>query len=221
MVLRFGDFVVDSDARLLYGNGEPIHLPPKAFNLLLALLEHRPKVLSKEELMERVWPGTYVQEVNLSNAIGELRSALGDRSSRPRYIRTVHGVGYAFAADVREEAANAAGGASETPRAPVGRMIWGTSMFAVPEGATIIGRDERAGIVLDETTVSRRHAQITVRDGEATLEDLGSQNGTWVNECRLDGPKALADGDRVRFGLVHVIYRTTAPAMTTAPIPQP
>jgi pSer/pThr/pTyr-binding forkhead associated (FHA) protein len=75
--------------------------------------------------------------------------------------------------------------------------------------------------VLDETTVSRRHAQITVRGGEVIIEDLGSQNGTWVNECRLDGPMALADGDRVRFGLVHVIYRTTSLAMTTAPIPQP
>jgi DNA-binding winged helix-turn-helix (wHTH) protein len=212
MVLRFGDFVVDPDARLLYGNGEPIHLPPKAFTLLLALLTHRPKVLSKEQLMERLWPGTYVQEVNLSNIIGELRTALGDRSSRRRYIRTVHGVGYAFAADVREEA---------NARAPASRIVWGTSMFALPDGTTIIGRDEHAGIVLDESTVSRRHAQITVRGGEATIEDLGSQNGTWVNECRLDGAVALADGDRIRFGLVHVIYRSTSLAMTTAPIPQP
>lgn len=213
MILRFGDFVVDSDARLLSGDGKPIHLPPKAFNLLLALLEERPKVLSKEDLMERLWPGTYVQEVNLSNVIGELRAALGDRSSGRRYIRTVHGVGYAFAADVQEEPATAA-------RPATSRIIWGTTMIAVPEGATIIGRDESAGIVLDETTVSRRHAQITVRGGAATLEDLGSQNGTWVNESRLDGPVALADGDRVRFGLVHVIYRTTSPAMTTIPIPQ-
>jgi DNA-binding winged helix-turn-helix (wHTH) protein len=213
MILRFGEFVVDSDARLLYGSGKPIHLPPKAFNLLLALLEERPKVLSKEDLMERLWPGTYVQEVNLSNIIGELRTALGDRSSGRRYIRTAHGVGYAFAADVQEESATAA-------RPPTSRIVWGTTMIAVPDGATIIGRDESAGIVLDETTVSRRHAQITVRGAEATLEDLGSQNGTWVNECRLEGPVALADGDRVRFGLVHVIYRTTSPAMTTIPIPQ-
>jgi DNA-binding winged helix-turn-helix (wHTH) protein len=217
MILRFGDFVVDSDARLLYDSGKPIHLPPKAFNLLLALLDERPKVLSKEDLMERLWPGTYVQEVNLSNVIGELRAALGDRSSGRRYIRTVHGVGYAFAADVQEEPAAANANAA---RPPTSRIIWGTTMIAVPDGATIIGRDESAGIVLDETTVSRRHAQITVRGGEATLEDLGSQNGTWVNESRLDGPVALADGDRVRFGLVHVIYRITSPAMTTIPIPQ-
>jgi DNA-binding winged helix-turn-helix (wHTH) protein len=221
MILRFDDFVIDPDARLLYGNGEPIHLPPKAFNLLLALLEHRPKVLSKSELMERLWPGTYVQEVNLSNLIGELRTALGDRSSRPRYIRTVHGMGYAFAADVREEAANTVAGAGETRRGAANRLIWGTAMIALPDGATIIGRDETVGIVLDETTVSRRHAQITVRGGEATIEDLGSQNGTWVNECRVEGPTPLTDGDRIRFGLVHVIYRTTSPMMTTAPIPQP
>ena len=215
MILRFGEFVVDSDARLLYGGGKPIHLPPKAFNLLLALLEERPKVLSKEDLMERLWPGTYVQEVNLSNVIGELRAALGDRSAGRRCIRTVHGVGYAFAADVHEEPATA-----NAARPTTSRMIWGTTMIAVPDGATIIGRDESAGIVLDETTVSRRHAQITVRGGEATLEDLGSQNGTWVNESRLDAPMVLADGDRLRFGLVHVIYRTTSPAMTTIPIPQ-
>jgi DNA-binding winged helix-turn-helix (wHTH) protein len=107
MILRFGDFVVDPDARLLYGHGEPIHLPPKAFNLLLALLEHRPEALSKFELMERLWAGTYVQEVNLSNVVGELRSALGDRSSRSRDIRTVHGFGDAFAADVQQETVSA------------------------------------------------------------------------------------------------------------------
>ena len=214
MILRFGEFVVDPDTRFLYRNGEPIHLPPKAFNLLLALLEQRPKVLSKEELMERLWPGTYVQEVNLSNVIGELRTALHDRASQRRYIRTVHGVGYAFAAEVREEAT------SEAPRAHASRLIWGTSMIALPNGTTIIDRDESAAVVLDETTVSRRHAQITVRGGEATIEDLGSQNGTWVNECRVDRPMALADGDRIRFGLVHVIYRNTSSAMTTAPIPQ-
>jgi DNA-binding winged helix-turn-helix (wHTH) protein len=219
MILRFGDFVVDPAARLLSGHGEPVHLPPKAFNLLLVLLEHRPKAVSKAELMERLWPGTYVQEVNLSNVVGELRTALGDRSSPSRYIRTVHGFGYAFSADVREDTADAER-TSGTRRASTGRMIWGTSTMALLDGVTIVGRDESAGIVLDETTVSRRHAQITVRSGEATIEDLGSQNGTWVNERRLAGPTALADGDRVRFGLALVIYRTTPPAMTTAPIPQ-
>jgi DNA-binding winged helix-turn-helix (wHTH) protein len=220
MILRFGDFVVDPDARLLYGNGEPIHLPPKAFNLLLALLECRPKALSKAELMERLWPGTYVQEVNLSNAVGELRSALGDRSSPSRYIRTVHGFGYAFSADVREEATHAPDRASVARRVSTSRVIWGNTTMALPDGVTIVGRDEGAGLVLEETTVSRRHAQITVRNGAATIEDLGSQNGTWVNERQLAGPTALADGDRVRFGLALVIYRTTPPAMTTAPIPQ-
>jgi DNA-binding winged helix-turn-helix (wHTH) protein len=219
MILRFGDFVVDPDARLLYGNDEPIHLPPKAFNLLLALLEHRPKALSKSELMDRLWPGTYVQEVNLSNAVGELRSALGDRSSQSRYIRTVHRFGYAFCADVREETTHTPDQASETRRVGTSRVVWGTATIALADGVTIVGRDEGAGLVLDETTVSRRHAQIIVRGGTATIEDLGSQNGTWVNDRRLAGPTALAHGDRVRFGLALVIYRTTPPAMTTAPIP--
>jgi DNA-binding winged helix-turn-helix (wHTH) protein len=220
MILRFGDFVVDPDARLLYGNGEPIHLPPKAFNLLLALLEHRPKALSKLELMERLWPGTYVQEVNLSNAVGELRSALGDRSSQSRYIRTVHGFGYAFSAEVREDTANSVEAASGARRVSTSRVICGSSTMPLPDGPTIVGRDESADLVLDETTVSRRHARITVSNGVATLEDLGSQNGTWVNERQVAGPTALADGDRLRFGLAHVIYRTTPPAMTTVPIPQ-
>jgi DNA-binding winged helix-turn-helix (wHTH) protein len=96
MVLRFADFVLDGDRRLLLRGGEPVHLEPKAFELLTLLVSHSPKALSKSEIHEVMWPGTYVSESSLAGLIADLRTALGDDSSRPRFIRTVRGFGYAF-----------------------------------------------------------------------------------------------------------------------------
>jgi DNA-binding winged helix-turn-helix (wHTH) protein len=96
MTLRFGEFLLDSDARQLSRAGQDIRLSPKAFDLLCALLARRPDVLSKNDLLSAIWPDTFVVEANLNVVIGEIRRALGDDRQAPRFIRTVHGVGYAF-----------------------------------------------------------------------------------------------------------------------------
>jgi DNA-binding winged helix-turn-helix (wHTH) protein len=223
MVLNFGDFALDTNARLLRRGEQPIHLRAKTFDLLLLLVAERPKALSKADLMEHLWPGTYVQEANLSNSIGELRKALGDRSAPSRFIRTVHTFGYAFTADVGQEAAlhpeRSAADSTAPSGLPAARLIWGTTVITLPNGERIVGRDDSADIVLPETTVSRRHARLTVIDGKGVLEDLGSQNGTWVNERRVTEPTPLADGDRVRLGLALVTYRSVTSAFTTERIP--
>jgi hypothetical protein len=69
------------------------------------------------------------------------------------------------------------------------------------------------------TTVSRRHARITVTGGKGIVEDLGSQNGTWVNEHKVTKPTPLEDGDRIRLGLALVTYRSVRAALTTEQIP--
>lgn len=96
MRIRFGPFTLDLESRQLTNAGEEIHLEPKAFELLSALVLERPKVLSKADLQERLWPGTFVAEANLSNLVAEIRAALGDPARAPRFVRTAHGVGYAF-----------------------------------------------------------------------------------------------------------------------------
>jgi DNA-binding winged helix-turn-helix (wHTH) protein len=219
MVLRFGDFVLDTAARALRRGDAAIDLRPKTFDLLVLLVEKSPEALSKADLLERVWPGTYVQEVNLSNAIGELRKALGDRGSSAPLIRTVHGFGYAFDAEVKEERPHAPARRGAGGMSLGGRLVWGTTVFPLAAGEWVVGRDDSADIVLQETTVSRRHARIVVNGALAVVEDLGSQNGTWVNDQRVSGPTALSDGDDVRFGLVLVTYRAAAPAFTTKRIP--
>ena len=73
-----------------------IHLAPKAFELLTTLVQERLSVLSKATLLERLWPGTFVAEANLSNLVAKIRSALGDRARNPRWVQTARGFGYAF-----------------------------------------------------------------------------------------------------------------------------
>lgn len=202
MKIRFDPFTLDLDTRQLLRAREEVRLSPKAFELLRILVEERPKVLSKQDLQERLWPRTFVAEANLSNLVAEVRQALGDRPRAPRFVRTAHGFGYAFyATTVR-----------------VGRSIpdqasywleWGTRRFGLPEGTHTVGRDADVDVRLEHTTVSRRHARIMVTADGAQLEDLGSKNGTFVRETRLTAamPLPLADGDEVRFGSVRVNFR--------------
>ena len=96
MRIRFGPFTLDLESRQLTSAGREIHLEPKAFELLSALVLERPKVISKADLQERLWPGTFVAEANLSNLVAEIRAALGDPSRAPKFVRTAHGFGYAF-----------------------------------------------------------------------------------------------------------------------------
>jgi non-specific serine/threonine protein kinase len=92
----FGDFVLDLDARELVRAGTPVSLSPKAFQLLGLLVQRHPRALSKTELQDLLWPGTFVVEKNLTNLVSEIREALGDDAATPRFIRTVHRFGYAF-----------------------------------------------------------------------------------------------------------------------------
>lgn len=97
---RFGDALLDADTRSLDVAGQARHLEPRAFELLCLLLAERARVVPKEELLDRIWPGRIVVEGALKRAIGLIRKALGDDPGAPRYIRTVHGVGYQFVAEV-------------------------------------------------------------------------------------------------------------------------
>ena len=92
----FGDFVLDLDSRELRRAEEPLKLSPKALQLLEILATNRPKALSKAELQDRLWPGTFVVEKNLANLVKEIRETLGDNPSDQRFIRTVPRYGYAF-----------------------------------------------------------------------------------------------------------------------------
>src|SRR5260370_6027902 len=99
---QFGPFRLDTGQRTLFRGDEPVPLPPKALDTLLALIEEGGQTLDKGELMERVWPGTYVVEASLAVAISTLRKWLGTQPNGGQYIETIPRRGYRFAAAVRE-----------------------------------------------------------------------------------------------------------------------
>src|SRR5262245_34898370 len=96
MRTRFGECVLDSETRELYVRGESVHIQPKAFQFLELLLESRPRAVSKNQIHERLWPGTFVSDATLTSLLVEVRDVIGDEARRPLYVRTVHRFGYAF-----------------------------------------------------------------------------------------------------------------------------
>ncbi|HEY0320959.1 MAG TPA: alpha/beta fold hydrolase [Pyrinomonadaceae bacterium] len=100
----FGVFRIDVTERVLYGGKGAVPLTPKAFETLLVLVENGGHVLGKDELMEKVWPDSYVEENNLAQNISMLRKVLSEGSGGQKFIETVPKRGYRFVADVRESA---------------------------------------------------------------------------------------------------------------------
>jgi DNA-binding winged helix-turn-helix (wHTH) protein len=226
MTLRFGDFVLDSDARQLRRKDVEVRLSPKAFDLLRALVTRRPDVVSKRDLMALIWPDTFVVEANLNVVIAEIRRALGDDRQSPRFVRTVHGVGYAFcglASDVRDggtgttvrEGARSSADLKAAPSTGLRASCWLVlkhRTFPLSPGENLIGRDPRSAVWIEDESVSRRHALINVDADAATVEDLESTNGTFLNRGTIDGPAALQDGDIVRIGSIRLTFRMLSAA---------
>ena len=99
--IQFGPFLIDISERVLRHDGQPVPLTPKAFDLLAALLERPGQLISKEELLQKVWPDTFVEESNLAYNVFALRKALGDTAENSSYIETVPKKGYRFTAVAR------------------------------------------------------------------------------------------------------------------------
>lgn len=212
MRVRFGKCALDLDTRQLHRGTDEIHLSTKAFELLKLLIGARPRVLSKAELQEALWPGIFVSEANLFTLISEIRAAIEDDARHPCFVRTVHGVGYAFSGEAAELAAGQAGQSQITSKF---FMISGTRSIALGEGESILGRDTDIAVYLDSSTVSRRHARIVIAGQKATLEDLGSKNGTYLNNQRVESAVPLSDGDQIRIGSVLCTFRAARPGMST------
>jgi DNA-binding winged helix-turn-helix (wHTH) protein len=202
---NFGPFTLDPATRQLLEGGRAIHLSPKAFDVLQLLLDARPTVVPKADLHDRIWPGTFVVDANLAVLIGEIRKALADSAQTPRYIRTVHKVGYAFCGDAADDAGTARPGGAGSRY----WLAWNDRTFVLSAGDNLIGRNPECGIWVDAAGVSRRHARLRLdtESGAAAIEDLGSTNGTFVNETRVESPVTLRDGDTVHLGSVPLTFR--------------
>src|SRR5437899_6219468 len=98
--ISFGPFLLLAEERLLLEGDRPVRLGNRAFDILVFLIERAGEVVSKEELIARAWPQTFVEEANLKFQVSGLRRALGDGQGGHRYIVTLPGRGYNFVAPV-------------------------------------------------------------------------------------------------------------------------
>lgn len=211
MAYRFGHFTLDSGTRQLLRSGEEVHLSPKAFDLLLLLVENGSRALSRAELHRHLWPSTFVLDTNIASLIAEVRRALGDDADEPQFVRTMHRFGYRFIGRVD------AGVDGEEAVSPAVKywLVWETRQVPLTDGENVLGRAPDAAVWIDAIGVSRHHARIVVAGREATVEDLGSKNGTYVGGQRVTTPYRLADGDQIRLGSVVVTFRIPAPVGAT------
>jgi DNA-binding winged helix-turn-helix (wHTH) protein len=214
-VLRFDRFELDLGRRLLLREGSAVHLSPKALRLLEILVDQRPNALSKQELHDKVWPGTFVSEATLASLIAELRSALEDDARSPRFVRTVFAYGYSFCGEV-----SAASPESKPRGLPSGFVEWSGGQATLSEGVNVIGRDPEAAVFIDDATVSRHHARLTVSAEGVKLEDLGSKNGTFVLGKQIETVD-LHDGAEFSVGAVRLVLHRRLPADATITFDRP
>ncbi len=194
----FDAYVFDSGQRSLVRGDEPVHLTPKAFQLLEILLRERPQAVSRADLVRELWPATFVADGSLANLASELRTALADPPGEAKLLRTVHRFGYAFCGSARDEQSQSRC-----------RLLGPDRDFALLEGENLIGRGNECGVRVASSTVSRVHARLRVQGTNGTIEDMESKNGTYVGGARLSEPRRLVPGDEIRVGSVRLVWQGT------------
>jgi DNA-binding winged helix-turn-helix (wHTH) protein len=207
MRYAFGEFVLDTESRLVYRGGEPQPIPPKALALIEILVNERPRAVSKRELMQRLWPDVAVADGSLKTLVAVVRSVLSDANGPTECVRTVHRFGYAFAADVRIEEADAS---------PVRyEMVGPAGHFMIRDGTHTVGRARDCGIRIDARSISRHHARLIVTADRAVIEDLGSKNGTQVDGRRINAATELVGETYICFGSIALAWRPESAGAST------
>jgi DNA-binding winged helix-turn-helix (wHTH) protein len=215
MAYRFGPFLYDPVSRGLLKDGAEIPLTHKSRELLRLFLHNPGKLLSREEIAEKVWPDVAVTDDALRFQVAELRKVFGETGEA--FIQTIRGEGYRWEAPVRPAADRAV--RPPVPQASSGapprfRLVLDTREVQLLEGENLIGRDPDGALWIDHDSVSRRHARILISAGKASLEDLDSKNGTFLRGKRLERKAMLADGDELRIGPESMVFRTLSPGTT-------
>ena len=195
---RVGDWLVEPMLYRITRDGEAVQLRPRVMGALVCLAEAAGAVVTRQELIDRVWRTEFVTTNALTHVIAELRTAFGDTAERRSYIETIPRRGYRLIATVSPLG----------PPPPVTKVVSRFTLLddqgtpiELAEGENVIGRSAEAAIRIDTSEVSRRHARIVVEGPVATIEDMGSKNGTFVRGRRLDGPARLEDADEIQVGV--------------------
>lgn len=224
--VQFGEFELDVSAYALRRGNERIKLEKIPMEVLILLADHAGRLVDRATLEAALWgPDVHVdRDAAINTAVRKIRRALSDGTATPRFIETVVGKGYRFIAPVERRARESAELDNEGDRQlnpPHYRMMRGKREFVLHPGENLLGRDPEAGVYLDHPSVSRRHARIWIRSARATIEDLDSRNGTFLDGRRIDGPTEMDDGAIVGLGPVTLTFVALSSPASTRPMSGP
>ena len=219
---EFGPFRLDADKRLLLRDGEPVPLAPKALETLLCSIEHRDRVVTKDELLQRIWGDTVVEEGGLTRNISILRKALGEKPDDHHYIVTVPGRGYRFVADVREAPRDAPSRTVDRDsRRTAGRAAWSNALLAhvavaaddprrYAGGCSLAGwrRWLAGGLVYALRPTQAANAERPSITAIAVLP-LDNLSGDPSQEYFVDGMTEALIGNLARIRALRVVSRTS------------
>src|SRR5262245_51715773 len=170
MIYVFDDYTLDTQCYELRHVGVLCKLEPQVFNVLAYLLEHHTRVVSKDELLAQCWPQQFVSEVTVNQRVMAARKALGDSGRIQRYIKTVHGRGYRFVADVTRVESSLVAPSTTGATAMVPPAFSGLATLPLRLPETFVGR-EAALEALQQDVLSALHGerQVVFVTGEAGI----------------------------------------------------
>jgi len=192
---HFDEFTLDVRERRLLRGGEVVRVSPKAYDVLVALVQQRGHLVTKEELLTRLWPGTFVEEGSLNVCMSALRKALGEDARRPTYIETVARSGYRFIAAVRFDSENGKSFAPTAVARPVelyelvgrGRShLLSDSFFELPAAVDAF----RSAIAIDPTYAPAHAGLARGRCAQAAFRVVPHQEA--FTEAKASALRALA-----------------------------
>lgn len=203
-----------------------VHLEPKAMAVLVCLVEHAGRVVSRQTIIDRVWATEFISDSTLTRTVADIRRALGDDPRSPRFIETIPKNGYRLMPEVQGFDAPQSPTAPASPRSPIAMIVGKRvrALEAAPDGpyqhvlciadreiplsrtAVLFGRDQGADVQVLAPEVSRNHARLEIAVDGVLLEDLGSKNGTRVNGHVIVGPHQLRSGDVLEIGTTSMTY---------------
>jgi DNA-binding winged helix-turn-helix (wHTH) protein len=205
---RVGDWLVEPDLDRISRGEERRMLRPRVTELLVALTDRAGELAPKRDLVDAVWRTEFVTDNALTHLVAELRTALGDDAADPAYVETIPRRGYRLVAPVVPGPSPPGAATASRPRfALVGEA---DNPIELAEGESVIGRALDAAIHIDSSEVSRRHARIVVEGEVATIEDLGSKNGTYLRGRRIAAPARLENADEITIGVNVARFRFVA-----------
>jgi TolB-like protein/DNA-binding winged helix-turn-helix (wHTH) protein/Tfp pilus assembly protein PilF len=230
----FGPFRLDPAERLLLREGEPVALTPKCFDLLVMLVENSGHLLEKQELLDRIWPGQFVEEANLSFNISSLRKALGQVQSGDRFIETVPKKGFRFVADVEKRRRDEVGieptveiGKAEvtaleheelqvpssearTIDAVTPKVVKGGRGFSLGRVSLLILASVVLAILIYALFTRGRHSSPQPRIASIVVLPLQNLSDNANEEYFADGMTDALIGDLAKIGELRVISRTSS-----------